>query len=227
MLEQADRDRIAEAVGRAEASTSGEIVCVLARRTSDYLETPVAFGTAAALVLPALAVGAGWDPEQLTRVFGGWTAAHMESWRVVLSAALGAYAVIQAVTFAVVAAVVALPSLRVRLTPSLLTNARVREAAHGQLAAASLAAGPARAAVVIFAAEAERRVEILASESAHAAIGQAAWDEAIQALQGALRRGEATEGFIEAVRVCGEALSRAFPETRPDANAVPDRPLEL
>lgn len=224
MLDHADRDRIAEAVSEAEAATSGEIVCVLARRASDYLETPIAWGAATALLLPPLAFVAGWEPGTLVRALGGWWTARPETSPAAL---VGAYAVVQALIFAAAAVLVALPAVRVRLTPRPLKAARVREAALGQLAAASLAAGPARAAVVIFAADAERRVEVLASDSAHAAIGQPVWDAAVRALETALRRGDATGGFVDAARICGEALCAAFPQTRPDRNALPDRPLEL
>jgi len=36
MISQADKDRIAEAIRAAEAKTSGEIFCVIARHASDY-----------------------------------------------------------------------------------------------------------------------------------------------------------------------------------------------
>jgi putative membrane protein len=145
----------------------------------------------------------------------------------VLASILTAYALAQAGVFALVAALVALPSLRVRLTPGPAKSRRVREAAMGQLAAASLAAGSSRAAVVIFAAEAERRVEILATEAAHAAVGQATWDAAVAAVLDAMRREDPASGFIAAAKICGEALAKAFPQHTADPNALPDRPLEF
>ena len=47
-----DFERIAEAIRRAEEKTSGEIVCVLARRSSDYAFVPPLWGAFIALASP-------------------------------------------------------------------------------------------------------------------------------------------------------------------------------
>ena len=57
LVSKADHERIAEAVAKAESSANGEIVCVLARRSSDYRETPLVWACAAALVLQAAPIG--------------------------------------------------------------------------------------------------------------------------------------------------------------------------
>ena len=224
MLNDADRDAIAAAVARAEASTSGEIVCVLARRVSDYRETPLLWAAAVALLAPAIALSLGFEPPQLG---GAWTAAHSGAAPAAQGAALTAYAVAQAVLFALVCGVVALPALRTPLTLPAVKRRRVRQAAMAQLAAAELAAGPSRAAVVIFAAEAEHRVEVLATEAAHAAIGQSVWDAAVAAVLAGMKRDAPREGVVAAVGLCGGALADHFPQSELDANAISDRPLEL
>ena len=53
MISQLDRERIAEAIRVAEAKTSGEIFCVIARHASDYRLVPLAWAAAVALVVPA------------------------------------------------------------------------------------------------------------------------------------------------------------------------------
>src|SRR6266511_2463931 len=53
MISQLDRERIAEAIRAAEAKTSGEIFCVIARHASDYRLVPLAWAAAVALVVPA------------------------------------------------------------------------------------------------------------------------------------------------------------------------------
>jgi putative membrane protein len=42
MISQIDRERIADAIRAAEAKTSGEIFCVIARHASDYRLVPLA-----------------------------------------------------------------------------------------------------------------------------------------------------------------------------------------
>ena len=53
MISQADRERIADAICAAEAKTSGEIFCVIARHASDYRLVPLAWAAAVALAVPA------------------------------------------------------------------------------------------------------------------------------------------------------------------------------
>jgi putative membrane protein len=53
MISQVDKDRIADAITKAEAKTSGEIFCVIARQSSDYRLVPVAWAAAVALAVPA------------------------------------------------------------------------------------------------------------------------------------------------------------------------------
>jgi putative membrane protein len=75
-LSQADQDRIAKAVAEAEKTTAGEIYCVLAPEVGDDRSTPLIWATGAALLLPALALLAGFRPEMLSRLFGGWSVGH-------------------------------------------------------------------------------------------------------------------------------------------------------
>jgi putative membrane protein len=52
MISDADRERIAAAIRAAEANTSGEIFCVIARHASDYRLVPLAWAAALALAVP-------------------------------------------------------------------------------------------------------------------------------------------------------------------------------
>jgi putative membrane protein len=227
MLNDNERDRIAAAVTEAEAKTSGEIVCVMAGRTSDYGETPLAWAAAAALVIPPVALAVGLDPLIIGRWMGGWTAGHVGALRMALSGALGVYAMTQLVLFVAVWIIVGLPGVRRVLTPRPLKLRRVRQAALAQLAAASLAAGASRAAVVIFAALDERIVDVVSTEAVHAAAGQAVWDQAVSQVLTAIKAGKPADGFVAAVQTCGAALAGHFPQDAADDNAIPNRPLEL
>ena len=72
-LAQAAQDRIAQAVAQAEKTTAGEIYCVLAPEVGDDRAVPLIWATSAALLVPALALLAGFRPEMLSRLFGGWS----------------------------------------------------------------------------------------------------------------------------------------------------------
>ena len=61
-----DRARIAAAIREAEANNSGEIVCVLARSSSEYTAAPVLVGALCALVLPwALVLLTQWSVQRI------------------------------------------------------------------------------------------------------------------------------------------------------------------
>ena len=53
MITQADKERISHAIQAAEANTSGEIFCVLARHCGQYRLVPIAWAAALALIVPS------------------------------------------------------------------------------------------------------------------------------------------------------------------------------
>ena len=140
--------------------------------------------------------------------------------------AIEGYGLLQVLVFAVVAAVVAWPPMRRAVTPPTLKRHRVHRAALQQFLATGLHAHPGRTGVVIFASQKDRRVELLADDAIHDAVGDLAWNAAVKAVQGGMRRGNPVGGFVGAVEICGEALARHFPG---DAQATPhtDRLIEL
>jgi putative membrane protein len=205
MLSKADHEHIAAAVAAAEARTSGEILCVLARKVSNYRETPLAWGAGASLLLPPLGVALG-----LRHSLGG--AGWASSTDGAIDMALGGYALAQVFIFALVAlAVAAFRPIKLALTPGLLKHRRVRQAAMGQLMATRLLGSEIGAAVVIFASLEDRMVAVVADEAIHAKVGDQAWDRAVAAVLAGIGRGEAAAGFIEAVESCGALLAQHFP----------------
>ena len=223
ILTEADHRRIAEAVGAAEAKTTGEIVCIITREVSEYRETPLAWAAAAALILPPIAVLLGFDPTAL-RLQAEWTAgAHAPS----LIETIAVYAAVQGLVFAVVLAGVWTPPLRRLLTPGSLKTHRVHKAAMTQFLATGLNTAAERTGVVIFASLGDRKVEVLADQAIHDAVGEVVWNQAVAAVQAGMKRGDPGGGFVDAVAVCGEALARAYPSTGERVNALADGPLEL
>lgn len=224
-LSQADQVLIAEAVAKAEAATSGEILCVLAHEVSEYREVPLAWAAGAALVLPALAVLLGLPLPGLAQA-SGWTAAHGPRLGPNLAAAFAAYAAFQAVVFVAVALLVSIPHVRRALTPRSLKQRRVHRAAVQHFAGVGLHLRPEVTGVLIFAALEDRRVEIVADAAIHAKVGQARWDQAIAATLETARRDGPAAGLVRAVEICGAALADHFPDDgRP--NAYPDQAVEV
>lgn len=224
MLTQADHDRIAQAVRKAEAGTSGEILCVLAQKVSNYRETPLAWGAGAALLLPpiVLALGVHFGPVAATdwdAGGGGFDAA--------IRASLGGYAMAQVVVFALTAlAISAFRPVKLALTPGILKHRRVRQAAMAQLMATRLLGSQVGAAVVIFASIEDRMVAVVADEAIHKKVGDQAWNQAVAAVLRGVKQGAPAAGFIDAVNLCGALLAEHFPAQGPERHLA-DGMLEV
>lgn len=224
MLSEADHDRIAATVAAAEQNTAGEIYCVLAPSVSDYRETPLAWAAVAALLLPALAVLAGWRPEATLDAINGWSAGHEGGSSF---AALAVYALSQAVVFGLAALAVAAPPVRRLLTPRSLKAERVHRAAMEQFLAKGLHLTKARTGVLLFASLAERRAEVIADEGIYAVAPKEAWDEVVQLLIAGLERRKPADGFVAAIQKSGEILAAHVPPGADNPNELPDRLVEL
>lgn len=130
------RDRLARAVGHAEAGTSGEIVVMVSRRAGAYRSIVLLTALVAALVLP-------WPLIALT----AWTAAS------ILLAQAG-----------VVAAILVASQnerLRMALVPRRLRRARAREAARRAFWSRGLSLTRRRTGVLLYLSLAERHAEIV------------------------------------------------------------------
>ena len=224
-LTEDDRRAIAEAVGRAEAATAGEIVCVLAPEADDYAEVPVAWAAAAALIVPFLLVFAGLHPSlHLPALGGGWQAGGVQTPILDLTAA---YVALQAAVFAGVFLLLQWPAARRALTPGALKRAKVRKGAASQFLATGLSAAPDRTGVLIYASLGDRMVEVIADALISDKVGPEPWTRAVAAVRDGMRGGRTGGGFVEAVEVCGAALAQHFPPTGPRANAFSDEVREL
>ncbi len=221
-LTKADQDRIAQAVAQAEKTTAGEIYCVLVPEVGDDRSTPLIWAAGAALILPALALLAGFRPEMLTRLFGGWSVGHAAAHDDAILSALLTYIGLQAAIFAATALLVSVPAVRRALIPAGIKKARVRQAALGYFMAKDLHQTRDRTGVLIFAALAEHRVEVIADEGIHAAAPTTVWDEVVADLVAGLKRGAIADGFVAAIARTGAVLAAHVPPRPGDTNELPD-----
>ncbi|HKR88516.1 MAG TPA: TPM domain-containing protein [Phenylobacterium sp.] len=215
-LAPSDLAAIEAAITDAEARTTGEIYCVVTDQSGDYAETPLAWAAGAALLGPALLLLGGIHVTAPDLV-GGWAAEQVGevAERAARSALIGAI-VLQAALFVATLVLVALPPLRLALTPRVFKRDRVRRRALEQFAAKNMHLTRERTGVLIFVSFGERMAELIADEGIAAHVEARVWDEAMAALVAGLRRGEAGTGVAAAVRLCGEVLAERFPPTAQD-----------
>lgn len=217
-----DQARIAQAIAAAEATTSGEIFCVISRRVSSYADVSLGWAGAAALILPLALIPLGFDPSWFPNLGDSWQAAHLASRRLTIGQAIGAYAVVQAAVFVVVFLITRIPTIRRWVTPRSVRRARVRRAAVQQFLAQGVHVTQERTGVLIFAALEDHQVELVADEAIHARVDHGTWADAVAALSRNMRAGRPVAGFEAAIAVCGQVLAQHFPPRANDRNELPD-----
>lgn len=214
MLNEDERRRIADAVTRAEAGTTGEITCVLSEEVSNYREVPLVWAALASLGLPPLLVLAGLHEPWLQ---GGWSDGAEDG---LILRALSLYAGLQAVLFVGVAFLASWPPLRRLLTPGALMRHRVGQMARHHYTVVGTRLPPDVPHILIFACFEDHRVELVANPAIHAAVGGALWDEAVAAVVAGMKSGQSAEGFIRAIGLCGAAMAQHFPANGSDENRL-------
>ncbi len=192
-----DRAAISAAIRAAEAHTCGQIVCVLARSSSDYSAVPIQWAALLALIVP-------WPLIYFTQ---------LTVQRIFL---------LQIVVFLIAALILSWTPLRMALVPRAVRRARAHRGAIEQFFLRGLANTRHRCGVLIFVSLAEHYARIVADQGVASKVGQAQWQEAIDALTPHMRDGRIAAGFIAAIERCGAVLAaHAPPDGAPDE--LPDR----
>ena len=204
MVSDADKTRIADAIRAAEAKTSGEIFCVLAQNAGAYRLVPIAWAAALALIVPLPLV-------MLTE----WQAVTIY--------------VIQLIAFTLAGVGLSRPALRFLVVPRRMKRERAHGAALRQFIAQGMHKTEGRTGVLIFAAVAERYVEIIADGGINAKVTQEVWDQAVASLIAAIKDGRPADGFVAAIEQCGAVLAAHFPLPPGSVNAdeIADKLVEI
>jgi putative membrane protein len=190
-----DQRQVGDAIKAAEATTAGEIVCVLARASSDYMSYATAWSALIALIAP-------WFLIALT---------NFSVHEIFLA---------QIVIFVVLFLVLSESPLGRVLVPR---RAHAHRAAMEQFMIRGMARKQNRAGVLIFVSLAEHYARIVADDGIASKVHQSVWQDAIDALLERAGAGEIVEGFVIAVEKCGRVLAEHFPPESDDKDELPDR----
>lgn len=221
-LTAADHALVSAAVTDAEASTSGEIVTIVARRSDSYHD--VGLSWAAAAVFIALAMMAAFPAHLrtfLSSILLDWDH-ELADWKLLMGL-LG----LLILKFLVVRYLLAIMPLRMLMTPRATKARRVRRRAILLFRTSAEARTTGRTGVIIYLSLDEHRAEIVADRAINEKVAPDAWGEAMAALIEAIRAGRAGEGLAAAVAQVGTVLSQHFPRAGDDVNELPDRLIEL
>ncbi len=203
-----DHARIADAIRAAEARTSGEIYCVVARTSDGYFVAAALFVTAGIMVaslIAALILDRGWQQVPL---------AHFVA------------AQILAVATALVV-LRAFPALRLYFVPLRHRYRRAHDNALKQFLARNVHITAARTGVLIFVSLAERYAEIVADSGINARAPEESWNAIVAELVDNARENRLADGFVAAIGTVGHILAEHFPVSEHDINELGDHVIEI
>lgn len=203
---ESDRTRIREAVEKAEARTSGELVTVIARESDSYLYAPTLAAAILALALSGIVLVLPL-PIQID--------------------AFALYAG-QAIGFIALAVLFRLPALKRHLVPRAVRRRRAGRHARELFVELGLHRTKARAGLLLFVSLAERHVEIIADDGVQTHLqGNALWEGIVADFVAHVRRGGVADGFVAAIGACADIMAEHFPRGPDDVNELPDHLIEI
>jgi len=199
-ISEQDRARIAAAVKRAEASTSGEIVPLIVGASDPYRHADLAggiIGQVAALIA-GLWLLPGFDTTQAT---------------VLLVAGFGAGYVATRFT----------PVLK----RALLGQKAVTEEVYQRALTAFFELGVAntrdRTGIFILVSLLERRVQVIADKGIHEQVPAGSWDQVVSDVLQGIKDGSLIAGLEKAIERCGAILAEHFPIRDDDTNELSNK----
>ncbi|PKN46817.1 MAG: hypothetical protein CVU59_04925 [Deltaproteobacteria bacterium HGW-Deltaproteobacteria-17] len=200
ILDDAARQRLEEAVVRAERRTSGEIVPMLVRASA-------ATGHVAPLLLLLLC----------TLGLAALDAAGLSNWWSV--------ALLAGLSIPVAVGLSRVPFLRRLLTSRADLEGQVFMRAHLEFLSAGLDRTTGATGVLIFVSWAERRVVVLADRAISDLLPPQTWEAVRDALLAGIRRGDTAGGFVAAIDLCADILEKHFPIRPDDVDELPNAPV--
>lgn len=221
-LSEADHALVTEAVAKAERSSDGEIVTIVAQRSDSYHDVGLHYAVLAMLLVPIgfAAVPQGWID---------WAVGTFLGWNFELSRGfVMTYLFVKmAGAFLVVWLLFKWMPLRMALTPGRTKTRRVRRRAVELFRAGTEKRTKGRTGILLYLSLLERRAEIVADEAIHSRVEPGEWGEAMAALVEGVKAGRPGEGMALAVGKIGEVLAQCLPPTLDNPNELPDRLIEL
>jgi putative membrane protein len=208
ILSAADHGRISDAIRKAEAETTGEIVCVLARSSDDYF-FPAAFFLALGAMAASLLVGLWIDQTWHTLRF----------WQFVATQIVAVGSLMLVIWW--------WPALRIHLVPRRLRYLRAHRAAVAQFLATNIHATRGRTGVLVFVSLAEHYAEVVADAGINARVPQERWNAVVGHLVAHAAKDEIVEGFELVIAEVGTLLCAEFPRGKDDPNELEDRLVEI
>lgn len=221
-MNEADHQRVSDAVHAAESGTAGEIVTIVADASDRYLDVALWWSIIVVmLALGALAAFPDFYLGLIGRLSNGWVV----DWT--LAEAFELALAVAVIKFLAARLILQWMPLRLFLTPARLKAQRVRRRAIRYFKVGAERRTSGRTGVLIYLSMAEHVAEIVADEAIHSKVAPEAWGEAMAKLVAEVREGRIADGMVAAIGDVGKILGEYFPRASDDQNELPDRLIEL
>ncbi len=202
-LNTQDHAAVSDAIREQEQRTAAEIVTVVIDASDSYNYIPVLWAALISMMLPCF---------------------------VYLSGALQSFVdlfTLQVLLFVLLAACFRFSSLKYKLVPKSVKQQRAARMARQQFFAQKLHHTEQRLGVLLFVSVAERYVEILADSGVSEKIPDERWQETVQAFTAHVAQDQVVNGFLDAIKTCGDLLAEAFPDTGDGKDELPNHLIVL
>jgi putative membrane protein len=189
LLTESQASEVTAAITEVETHTDAELVTVLARQADDYIFIPTLWAALFALVSPGILL-----------VTPFW----LDTADILL---------LQLTIFIVVAWVLRMPAILRRIIPNSVKRWRASNMARRCFLENNLHHTKGESGVLIFVAETERYVEILADRGIDQYVDATRWQSIVDDFTEKLHDRQTLDGFLGAISRCGEILSKHLPAT--------------
>ena len=197
LLTDNEAKTITQAITDIEQNTDAELVTVVARQTDDYYYIPALWAALVALVSPGVVLLTPFWLDVTEVLF------------------------VQAGVFLVMWFLLRIPPILQRIIPRSVKRWRASNMAHRQFLENNLHHTEGATGVLIFVAETEHYVQIIADRGINQHVTQEQWQSIVDAFTDKVRTGQVAEGLTLAIEACGKLLIQHVPKTH-ERNELPN-----
>ncbi|MDA3810549.1 MAG: TPM domain-containing protein [Spirochaetaceae bacterium] len=212
-LSDSDNEKVKQAIGRAEAKTSGEIVTAIIKESSDYAFYELLFSLIGGFVYYLVCLFLYNDISRWLNNFF-WTYSEVYT-----TAFIGMSTIFVIGLFYVLANIDGVDRL---IVPAKVIGKKVNRRALLFFGESGLFDTKDRTGVLIFISLKEKRVELIADKGINELVKQDTWNDVVSNLITRLKERNIVDGLVEAVDSCGNILSENFPIQPDDENELSD-----
>jgi putative membrane protein len=202
LLQSGDEDKVTQAVAKAEARTSGEIVPMIVRRSSTTGHVPLMLTL---MILVALLAFEVPQHPWLARYGLTWALFFVSAFCFLISIPLSKLVLIQRL-----------------MVPQGDQIFQVEERALLEFYQTGIIDTKARTGILLFLSIMEKKAVVLADESIAKKLPPETWKQICDDMVHGIQLGKTADGLILAIEKCGQILAQHFPPTADNPNELKD-----